>query len=186
MAPKTYGTTPMNRTMYHEDRKVTDRGMLCAMLDLTSTCCLGLHDSPYPYVVPMNFGYTWEDEEGLVLYLHMATTGHKLTLIERDPHVCVTVSTFYDRFRKKIYRDTPHDYRSVMVFGIAEEVTDPEERLFALQRVGMQTGRPPYTQIPASEKPRLKLFKVRAEEVIGKAQYPIGSVEEVAMPVFEE
>ena len=181
-----YGATPMNKTMYHEDRKILDRDMLCAMLDLSSTCCLGLHDTPYPYVVPMNFGYTWDEQEGLVLYLHMAERGHRLSLLEQDPHVSIAVYTFYDRHGKKSYRSEAHDYRSVMIFGIAAEITDEEEALFALGRIAVQTGRQPYKQIPASQRPRMRLFKVRAEEVIGKAQYPISSVAEVEIPTFDK
>ena len=38
----------------------------------------------------------------------------------------------------------------------------------------------------SSERPRMRLFRVRAQEVIGKAQYPIAAVDEVPIPVFED
>lgn len=181
-----YGNTPMNKTMYHEDRKILDREMLCAILDQSSTCCVGLHDTPYPYVVPMNFGYTWDKEEGLVIYLHMAQRGHRLSLLAQDPHVGITVYTFYDRRGKKNFRGEAHDYRSVMVFGVAEEITEEADALMALNQVCLHTGRKGIKQIPPSERPRMRLFRVRAQEVIGKAQYPIAAVDEVPIPVFED
>ena len=172
-----------NMTMYHEPRRVTDRAMLCDMLDLSCCCTLALHDEPWPYIVPMNFGYEWEEgSDTPTFYLHMATRGHRLSLIEKDPHVALNVSVFYDRHGKKAYRNENHDYRSVNAFGIISEITNEEEAIHALGRICVQSGRPNIVRIPSGERVRMRLFKVEADIVTGKAQYPISTREEVPMP----
>lgn len=171
--------------MYHEPRRVTDRKLLCAMLDMTCTCTVALHDEPYPYIVPMNFGYSWQEDEGLVIYLHMAQWGHRLDLLEQDPHVAINVYAFYDRRGKAAYRNENHDYRSVTVYGKAQEVEQEDDALFVLSRIAQHSGRPALVRIPPSERVRMRLFRVRADIVTGKAQYPISQMEEVQMPVFD-
>ena len=172
--------------MYHEDRRVTDRAMLCAMMDMTIECSVAFHDEPYPYVIPMNFGYHWNENDQLVIDLHMAEWGHKIDLLERDPHVAIEMHKFYDRRGQKPYRNEAHDYRCVMVYGTAKEITDEPEAFATLDRIARHTGRPPLVRIPPGERKRMRLFQVTADQVTGKAQYPISTLEEVPIPIFEK
>ena len=38
--------------MHREEVRVSDKALLKGILDLTSVCCVGFHDEPYPYIVP--------------------------------------------------------------------------------------------------------------------------------------
>ena len=72
-------------TMKHANRQVRDKELIKAMLDQCPVCTLAMHDEPYPYEVPLNFGYEWEDK--LVIYMHMAivvATYHFSTLQMKD------------------------------------------------------------------------------------------------------
>lgn len=40
----------------------------------------------YPYIVPLNYGYT-EIQEEQILYMHCATEGRKINLLNTNPHV---------------------------------------------------------------------------------------------------
>lgn len=52
-------------------------------------CYLGMVDeNRKPYVLPMNFGY----EKGVV-YLHSAQEGHSISILEKNPQVCITFCT---------------------------------------------------------------------------------------------
>ncbi len=54
-----------------------------------SICFVGMADSEgNPYVLPMNFGY----EEG-VIWLHSAQEGHSISILEKNPRVCITFCT---------------------------------------------------------------------------------------------
>lgn len=45
--------------MHREEVRVSDKEMLKAILDRCHTVVVGLHDEPYPYVVPRNLWYEW-------------------------------------------------------------------------------------------------------------------------------
>ena len=45
-----------------------------------------------PYVIPLNFGYTWDDD-GLTLYFHSGLKGKKIDALRADPRVCFEMDT---------------------------------------------------------------------------------------------
>lgn len=52
-------------------------------------CFVGMIDTDQtPYVIPMNFGY----RDGIV-YLHSAPEGKSISILEKNPTVCLTFST---------------------------------------------------------------------------------------------
>ena len=169
--------------MNHEDRRITNPEIIKAILDKNIVCVVAMQDEPYPYVVPMNYGYVWEDK--LVLYMHMADKGHRLELLEENPHVSCNINMFLNRFGKKRYRGEGHDYRSVTVFGKAEVVTkeQPEEYLKGLNALCRNTGRALLRKVPRNE--NLLVMKVTADVVTAKAQYPVNDAGEAEMPPLE-
>lgn len=106
--------------MRKSKREIKDHAEILKLIDECQTIRLGLHDEPYPYVVPLSFG--WEETDGtLKFYIHCAKEGKKLDLIERNPHVCIEGDIL------AAYKDTGHsvtaDYRSFIAFGKAERVS---------------------------------------------------------------
>ena len=72
--------------MRRADREITDFNELIAVMRGCDVCRLALHDEPYPYILPLNFGL--EVDGGTVrLYFHGANTGTKYDLIEKNPNV---------------------------------------------------------------------------------------------------
>lgn len=83
-----------------------------------------LGDGGYPYAVPLSYVY-----DGGVIYFHCAKSGHKLDalrgcdkasfcVIDRDQVVPGEYTTYY---------------RSVIAFGRAQEVTEPDEMRAAIE-----------------------------------------------------
>jgi len=92
--------------MRRADREVTDFDEIVDILRRADTMRLGLHDTPYPYVVPLSFGF----EAGggrIALYFHGAAEGLKHELIARDCHVCVEADIFHG------YAETPGSVTTV-------------------------------------------------------------------------
>ena len=79
--------------MRRTDREVKDRELICGMLDMAEILHIAIKNEPWPYIVPVNFGYEWQ-EETLVFYFHCAKTGMKLDLLRRDPRVSVNAAVF--------------------------------------------------------------------------------------------
>ena len=103
---------------------------------------MGLFDDEYPYVVPVHYGYCFEDEK-LVLYCHGASAGKKLDLIRKNPKVCVELECeIEDIDGGEIPCDYGSYFASVIGYGKAEILDDPEEKKEGLNcLLNYQTGK---------------------------------------------
>lgn len=165
--------------MQHAERQVKDKGMIKAMLDQCPACTLVMHDEPYPYVVPLNFGYEWEDK--LVIYMHMSSEGYKKELLQRNPYVCWNAYGFVDRSNWGKYRNEHQDYRSVTVFGKAELIScnQPEEFLKGLNALQVHYKRKTIPKAPNND--RLLVIRLVADAVTAKSMYPVSEMSEIRM-----
>ena len=77
-------------------------------------------DDGYPYGVPINHYY---DRETGKLYFHGADFGHRVDAIRKDPKVSYCV--FGQEYQKE--GDWAKYVKSVVVFGKAELIEEPEE-----------------------------------------------------------
>ncbi len=73
--------------MRRKDRELTGRENIEKVLQSCKVCRLAMISNGRPYVIPLNFGYVW-DETGLTLYLHTGLKGKKIDALRADPHVC--------------------------------------------------------------------------------------------------
>lgn len=76
------------------EREVVDFELINAMLKEIHILNLGMNDvDGFPYVVPLNFGYEFNDDE-LRVYIHCMKLGKKVDLIQKDNRVCCEFSIF--------------------------------------------------------------------------------------------
>lgn len=109
--------------MRKSDREIRDYNEILRLLDECQTIRLALHDEPYPYVVPLSYG--WEERDGkLFVYFHCAKEGKKLDLIEKNGNVCFEADCLAGY--KSTGRGVTADYRSLIAFGKAERVYGEE------------------------------------------------------------
>ncbi len=73
--------------MRRKDREVVGKENIERIIKSCKVCRLAMIACGKPYVVPMNFGYIWDDE-GLSLYFHTGREGKKLDALKKDPRVC--------------------------------------------------------------------------------------------------
>lgn len=164
--------------MIKSDREIIGKELIKAVLDMMHTVHLGFAGEEYPYVVPLNFGY--EYQEDLIIYIHCRRDGgYKLKLLEKNPRVCATFSDFRN-YPDLMYKGHRHDYRSVMAFGEASEVTDKKEFARGLRLLLEHNHRKP-GQFKADDVPKLRILKIvcPADQVFGKSEFPVRTVEDV-------
>ena len=171
--------------MRHADRKITSKEIICAILDMCKIINIGFHDNEYPYVLPVNFGYTYENE--LIFYTHHATEGYKNRLIEENPKVCVVTHKFIDKIYNS-YDHTSHDYRSVMAFGEISKI-DKESTVYRKAWECLTAHN--HVNLPdVVFKPEFKVLMCkivcRPENVIGKAQRQITDISQVPLKSDEK
>jgi len=117
--------------MRRSDREVTSLSDILDILRRTQTIRLGLNGNPYPYVVPISFGFEAPSDggtSGVAIYIHGASEGLKHNLIANDNHVCVEADITH-RITVRGEGDDKSittEYESVIGYGTAETVTGAE------------------------------------------------------------
>lgn len=70
--------------MRRKDREVTDFETIVGIIDACEIIRIGLADGDFPYIVPLNFGYTVEDRQ-ICFYIHGAMAGRKYEMLKKNP-----------------------------------------------------------------------------------------------------
>ncbi len=123
------------------EREITDLQEIVRILDAANVLHLGLVDGDEPYVIPMNYGYTMEDGN-LTIYLHSATKGRKLDLIQKNPKVFFSLECDVMPFEGVLPCQYGTVYSSVMGRGVAEIVENVELKKQAMTvLMKSQTGK---------------------------------------------
>ena len=117
--------------MTRRERQIFDINKVLEILDKSKIVHLGMVDGDEPYVVPMNYGYTYENEK-LTIWLHGATTGRKLDIIRKNPKVFFEMECDLVPFDGDVACRYGISYSSVMGKGIATIVEDSDEKQQAL------------------------------------------------------
>lgn len=87
--------------MRRADREVTDVDGMIDIIDHCKVCHIALMDGEWPYIVAMNFAYSYENDQ-LVIYLHSAKEGKKLDLLRKDDHVCFEMDYDHEMIPGKV------------------------------------------------------------------------------------
>jgi nitroimidazol reductase NimA-like FMN-containing flavoprotein (pyridoxamine 5'-phosphate oxidase superfamily) len=133
--PRTTGTaayTPTDRTVptRSKERAAYDHELVHAILDEGYVCHLGFVRDGAPVVLPTLYARVGER-----LYVHGSTGSRPLRMTgQADPGlaVCLTVTHVDGLVLARSAFHHSINYRSVVVHGIAHQVTDPDERRLAL------------------------------------------------------
>jgi Predicted flavin-nucleotide-binding protein len=72
--------------MRRKDREVTDVNEIVEIIANCEISIVGMRDEEDIYMVPLNFGHTYQDDQ-LTLYFHCAHEGKKIDLLKRNPRV---------------------------------------------------------------------------------------------------
>ena len=129
------------RGMTKREQPITDPAQIRHILDEGKVLYLGLAADNEPYVVPMNYGYTWENEK-LVLYLHSAVRGRKLEMLRNNAKVSFALDCDWIPFENELPCQCGLAYSAVMGKGVARIVEDVEEKKRAMTiLMKTQTGK---------------------------------------------
>lgn len=118
--------------MLRRDREITAHEEFVKILDQCEVVHVGMHDGEKIYVLPMNFGYTFEEEK-LVLYLHCGMKGKKLDLLLENPYVFVEMDCEHQLIEGKKPCTYGYTYASIMGDGKAEILEEPQEKIKGME-----------------------------------------------------
>ena len=107
-----------------------DAATIHAILDEALICHVGFAMEGQPFVIPT---IHWRD--GDTLYFHGSAASRMLRTLRGGVDACVTVTLLDGLVLARSAFHHSMNYRSVVVFGKAREVTDRAEKLHALERL---------------------------------------------------
>lgn len=127
--------------MRRRDREIETKEEMLYVLDTCKVLHAAMHDEDGIYILPMNFGYTYEGEE-LVFYLHAALEGKKLDLLKKNPEVGFELDCDHELIEGKVACQYGYRYASIVGKGKAQIVEDPQEKIKAMEvLMKCQTGK---------------------------------------------
>ena len=81
--------------MRRAKRQVTDIELIKKLIEEVQVVRLAINGEIYPYVVPVNFGYSWDNNDQLTLYIHGAKEGKKVSMLEKNPLVAIEMDSHH-------------------------------------------------------------------------------------------
>ena len=118
--------------MRRRDREITDNEKIKEIIKACDCCRLGLNDNGKVYIVPLNFGFT-EENEKYTFYFHGAKTGRKLDIIKQNNYAGFEFDTNHEIYTKG---DKACDYtarfQSIIGNGKITIIENSNEKMKAL------------------------------------------------------
>ena len=164
-------TSERTRIKNHPERSVPEEA--AEILSAGYVAHVGFIEDGLPYVIPLSYHYDSENPEKL--YLHGSVRSRALEVMAGGAPVCVTVTITDGLVYSRKAMNHSMNYRSVVLFGTAREVTDHDEK-FALFDKMVQRYFPDrllerdYNPPPASDLGVTSLVEVHVEEWSAKAR----------------
>jgi nitroimidazol reductase NimA-like FMN-containing flavoprotein (pyridoxamine 5'-phosphate oxidase superfamily) len=123
----------MDLTKRTELRRIPDRGSheretINQILDAGFLAHVGFCVNGQPFVIPTLYG-----REGERLYLHGSAASRLLGELETGTPACVTVTLVDGLVLARSAFDHSMNYRSVVAFGRARKIADPEQKIKSLR-----------------------------------------------------
>ena len=123
-APRSARTTVRR----HADRGRYDRATMEAILDEALICHLAVNVDGTPHVIPTMYA-----RSGDQVYVHGATANRALGALRSGSDACLVVTLLDGLVMARSAFHHSMNYRSVVIMGTAREVTDPAEKLQAME-----------------------------------------------------
>jgi nitroimidazol reductase NimA-like FMN-containing flavoprotein (pyridoxamine 5'-phosphate oxidase superfamily) len=103
--------------MRRKEREVLSVDEKLSIIDAQRVCRLALSDGVQPYIIPLNYGYSF-DGGVLTLYFHSANEGKKLEIVKKNNHACFEI----DNTGQLIPADQPcrYTYKFQSVIGVGK------------------------------------------------------------------
>jgi nitroimidazol reductase NimA-like FMN-containing flavoprotein (pyridoxamine 5'-phosphate oxidase superfamily) len=184
MAAPDLTASPRSTLRRKAERGSHDRAVVDAILDEGLLCHVGFVDGGAPVVLPTAYARVGDE-----LYLHGAAGNQMLRSLASGLEACVTVTLLDGIVLARSAKHHSMNYRSVVLFGAARKVTDPEEKRRALLHIvdHMVPGRsgdarpPDDTELSAT---LVLAFPLEEGSAKVRAGGPVDEAEDLTLPVW--
>jgi nitroimidazol reductase NimA-like FMN-containing flavoprotein (pyridoxamine 5'-phosphate oxidase superfamily) len=161
-----------------------DRETIENILDDSFLCHVGFVNENQPFVIPTSYGRVGEN-----IYIHGSAASRMLRGLAGGIEVCLTVTILDGIVLARSAFNHSMNYRSVVILGNAELVTDPDEKIAALEVISEQIipgrwadARPP----TAKELKATNVLRLPIEEASAKIRTgpPVDDEDDYSLPFW--
>ena len=142
--------------------KLEEQEQIDSIIQKCKVCYVGMSDEKgIPYVLPMNFGYLDN-----VIYLHSAPEGRSISILDKNPNVCITFCTEPELVRQNEEVACSYRVRSESIVCNGEVVfeEDYDEKVKALDIIMRQYVDHDFKYSEPSVK-NVKIWKVDIQDI---------------------
>lgn len=122
--------------MRRKEREVKAFDKIIEIIKKCDCLSLALIDGAYPYIVPLNFGFSYEGEQ-ITFYFHGADAGKKMELIRQNPHAAFEMNCSKELVTDQQSCEYSMNYQSVCGYGDIS-IIEGEEKVNALNALMRQ------------------------------------------------
>ena len=131
-------------------------------------CRIGLSENDKPYIVPLNYGYDFENNK-LTLFFHSAKEGKKIDIINKNNNACFEIDCDNQLIEAKKACTYSYAYKSIIGFGKIILLEDINEKTDALNKIlKHQTEKETNYTFSSEEIKNMTIYKLVINEFIGK------------------
>jgi uncharacterized protein len=170
-------------------RRLPNRGShdletVCKILDAGFLAHVGFNMNGQPFVIPTLYG-----REGEALYLHGSAASRMLRELDSGIPACVNVTLVDGLVLARSAFHHSMNYRSVVAFGTARKINDPEQKTEALRVISEHLIRGRWDDVRVPSETELKATSVlefTMEEASAKVRTgpPLDDEEDYALPMW--
>jgi nitroimidazol reductase NimA-like FMN-containing flavoprotein (pyridoxamine 5'-phosphate oxidase superfamily) len=154
--------------MRRKDKEIADINDKMAIVAKCKVCRLGLSENNYPYVIPLNYGYTCEDEI-LTFYFHSAKEGRKMEIIRSNNNVCIEIDCDTQLIEGMKPCNYGYAFKSIVGFGKISFLETNDEKTFGLNCLTKhQTENDTTHDYTENELNNVCVYKMTVETFTGK------------------
>ena len=109
------------------EKEVKSHDEILEIINNCDRCRLGFSENGMPYIVPMNYGFTYSGGQ-LTLFFHCAGEGRKMDIIKQNPVVCFEMDCDYHLNPGEDNGGNKVKYESIIGTGTIRVVGDHNEK----------------------------------------------------------
>ena len=153
--------------MRRKDREITDKQAIYDIIKKCDVCRVAFFDQTFPYIIPLNFGATFENDV-FTFYFHGANIGKKIELLQKNNAVAFELDCSHQLIEGETSCDFSMAYESVCGNGFLEMLKE-EQKEQALSVIMRH-----YTDKPVSFQPEMikltTVLQLTVNEITAKSR----------------
>ena len=153
--------------MRRKDREVLDANVIESIIKKAKIMHLGMNDNGSVYVLPLNYGYSYENGK-YTFYIHSAKEGRKIDVLKANPKIGFEIDIENELVTADVACEYSQLYQSVVGNGCVALIDDIADKKYGLERImEHQTGKSNW-EYSDEILERVCIIKLEVSELTGK------------------